>query len=193
MGDEDIRAAARAVARDGGDALAGLPVSAGEAARLGAAARAEYARRGSTPEALALQVRSFGANPRDPEAAGNLAFLLLRQRPPQPEAARQLALLAISLHGARFPEGRIEDWATLAIASALAGRERDASNAFLVTLSLAPNLDHQCQAAIAVYALYGDRLRAPVESMLQAASAGARGGSAPSCEWPRSLASSALR
>ena len=192
-GDDEIRAAARAVVRDGGDELAGMPVSARESERLGEAARAEYVRRGGTPEALALQVRSFGANPRDAEAAGNLAFLLLRQRPPQAEAARQLALLAISLHGARFPEGRIEDWATLAIASALAGRERDARNAFLVTLSLAPNLERQCQAALDVYAIYGERLRAPVEAMLQAASAAGRGSAAPSCEWPRALASSALR
>ena len=133
-GDDAIRAAAATIGRDGGDALAGLSVSAREAQRLGEAARAEYARRGGTPEALALQARAFGANPLDVEAAGNLAFLLLRQRPAQAEAARQLALHALTLRGARYPEGRIEDWATFAIASALAGRERDARNAFLVTL-----------------------------------------------------------
>jgi hypothetical protein len=180
--DEAVRAAADAIGRDGGDGLAGLPVAPRDAQRLGESARAEYARRGGTPEALDLQARAFGANPLDAEAAGNLAFLLLRQRPAQPEAARQLALHALTLHSAGHPEGRIEDWATFAIASALAGRERDARNAFLVTLALAPNLARHCQAALDVYALYGERLRAPVEAML--ASANADGGGAGACEWP---------
>ncbi|MEO5844805.1 MAG: hypothetical protein ABIQ33_08180, partial [Caldimonas sp.] len=74
-GDEEIRAAASAVGRDAGDALAGLSISVREAQRLGEAARAEYARRGGTAESLALQARAFGANPLDVEAAGNLAFL----------------------------------------------------------------------------------------------------------------------
>ena len=183
-GDDAIRAAAATVGRDGSDALAGLPVSAREAQRLGEAARAEYARRGGTPEALALQARAFGANPLDVEAAGNLAFLLLRQRPAQAEAARQLALHALTLRGGRYPEGRIEDWATFAIASALAGRERDARNAFLVTLALAPNLERQCKAALDVYAIYGERLRAPIEAMLQSANASGRANGSAFCEWP---------
>ncbi|MEO8313090.1 MAG: hypothetical protein ABI520_18105, partial [Caldimonas sp.] len=183
-GDDEIRAAAGAVGRDGGDTLAGVPISAREAQRFGDAARAEYARRGGTPEALALQARAFGANPLDVEAAGNLAFLLLRQRPAQAEAARQLALHALAVHGARYPEGRIEDWATLAIASALAGRERDARNAFLVVLALAPNVERQCKAALDVYALYGERLRAPVEAMLHSANASGRASGSSLCEWP---------
>jgi hypothetical protein len=183
-GDDAIRAAAATIGRDGNDALAGLSVSAREAQRLGEAARAEYARRGGTPEALALQARAFGANPLDVEAAGNLAFLLLRQRPAQAEAARQLAMHALTLHGARYPEGRIEDWATFAIASALAGRERDARNAFLVSLSLAPNLERHCKAALDVYAIYGERLRAPIEAMLQSANASGRANGSALCEWP---------
>ena len=184
VGDDQVRAAAATMGRDGSDALVGLPVSAREAQRLGEAARAEYARRGGTPEALALQARAFGANPLDVEAAGNLAFLLLRQRPAQAEAARQLALHALTLRAVRYPEGRIEDWATFAIASALAGRERDARNAFLVTLSLAPNLERQCKAALDVYALYGERLRAPIEAMLQSANASGRANGSAFCEWP---------
>jgi hypothetical protein len=182
--DDEVRAAAAAIGRDGIDALATLSIAAGEAQRLGEAARAEYARRGGTPEALALQARAFGANPIDAESAGNLAFLLLRQRPAQPEAARQLALYALGLHGARYPEGRIEDWASFAIASALVGRERDARNAFLVTLSLAPNLERHCKAALDVYAIYGERLRAPIEAMLQSANASGRANGSAFCEWP---------
>jgi|KBSSwiStaDraftv2_1062776.scaffolds.fasta_scaffold03921_9 hypothetical protein len=183
-GDAEIRAAAATVGRDGGDALAGIPVSSREAQRLGDAARAEYARRGGTPEALALQARAFGADPLDVEAAGNLAFLLLRQRPAQAEAARQLALHALTLHGTRYPEGRSEDWATFAIASALAGRERDARNALLVTLALATNIERQCKAALDVYAIYGEPLRAPVDAMLQAANVSGRANGSALCEWP---------
>ena len=182
VGDGAIRAAAGAVGRDAGDGLAALPVSTRDAQRLGEAARAEYGRRGGTAEALTLQARAFGANPLDADAVGNLAFLLLRQQPAQPEAARQLALHALTLHGPGHAEGRIEDWATFAIASALAGRERDARNAFLVTLALAPDLERHCQAALDVYALYGERLRAPVQAML--ASANAETGSSGACEWP---------
>jgi hypothetical protein len=182
--DETIRASAVAISRGPVDPLAGMTLRPQDAERLNDAARAEYARRGGTPEALMLQVRAFGADPLDAEIAGNLAFLLLRQRPAQPEAARQLALHALTLRGARNPEGRIEDWATLAIASALSGRERDARNAFLVTLALAPNLERQCKAALDVVALYGERLRAPVEAMLQSAQASARGQQSALCESP---------
>ena len=96
---------------------------------------------------------------------------------------RQLALHALTLRGGSSG-GRLEDWATFAIASALAGRERDASNAFLVVLALAPNLDQQCRAALDVYAIYGERLRAPIESMLRSASASARANGASWCDWP---------
>jgi hypothetical protein len=90
----------------------------------------------------------------------------------------------LTLNGARQPESRIEDWATLAIASALSGRERDSRNAFLVALALASNLERQCKAALDVYALYGERLRAPVEAMLQSASASGRSDAGPFCDGP---------
>jgi hypothetical protein len=184
LDDDEIRASAMAIARAPADPLAGLTLLPRDAQQLHDAARAEYARRGTTAEGLMLQVRAFGANPLDAEIAGNLAFLLLRQKPAQPEAARQLALHALTLRGPRNPEGRIEDWATFAIASALSGRERDARNALLVTLALAPNLDRHCKAALDVYGLYGERLRGPVETMLQTAHASARGRQASFCEWP---------
>ena len=120
--------------------------------------------------------RASAADAAAAEAAGNPL--------PGLEAARRLALHALTLHGSRFPQGRIEDWATLAIASALAGRERDASNAFLVSLALAPNLERQCKAALDVYALYGERLRAPIEAMLQSANASGRANGSAFCEWP---------
>ena len=181
--DDDIRASAAAVARSAGDPLGGMTLLPRDAQQLNDQARAEYARRGATPDVLMLQVRAFGANPMDAEVAGNLAFLLLRQRPAQAYAARQLALHALTLR-TRQAEARIEDWATFAIASALTGRERDARNALLVTLALAPNLERQCKAALDVVALYGERLRAPVEAMLQSAQSSRAGQQSAFCEWP---------
>ena len=182
--DDDLRASAAAVARSAGDPLAGMTLLPRDAQQLNDQARAEYARHGSTPDVLMLQVRAFGANPMDAEVAGNLAFLLLRQRPAQAEAARQLALHALTLRNTRQADARIEDWATFAIASALTGHERDARNALLVTLALAPNLERQCKAALDVVALYGERLRAPVEAMLQSAQSSRAGQQSAFCEYP---------
>jgi len=139
-------------------------------------------RRGDLAEAVALQTRAFGANPTDAEVVGSLAWLRLRQS--QPEAARRLALHALTLHDWKYPAGRIEDWNTFAIASALTGRERDARNGWLVALALGGSSERQCRAALDAYAMYGEALRSPVESMLQRASAPARATRSRLCEWP---------
>ena len=83
-----------------------------------------------------------------------------------------------------FPAGRIEDWTTLAIASALAGRERDARNALFVTLALSPSLDRQCRAATAAYLSHGERLKAPAEAMLARIRTWGRSQESPFCRWP---------
>ncbi|MDQ6628199.1 MAG: hypothetical protein M3Z29_07100, partial [Pseudomonadota bacterium] len=184
VGDGEVLETAAAIGRPAADAVTAMPVSARDAQQFNDAARVEYSRRGATPQALMLQVRAFGANPQDPDVVGNLAFLLLRQQPAQADAARRLALYALTLHGSRYPQGRVEDWATLAIASALSGRERDAKNALLVSLAVAPNLDRQCRAAMDTYTIYGERMRAPVEAMLYSAHASRRATQASACEWP---------
>ncbi len=166
------------------DPLTRIVVSPRDAQRLDDGARSEYTRRGPTPQGLSLQVQAFGANPLDAGVVGDLAFLLLQQRPAQAEAARQLALHALTLGNLSFPRGRPEDWNTLAIASALTGRDRDARNALRVGLALAPNLERYCQGAIALYSTYGERLRAPVEAVLHDASASAHAPPPLSCEWP---------
>ena len=132
-------------------------------------------RRGDMTEAVGLQTRAFGANPVDAEIVGSLAWLRLRQGPGQAEAARRLALHALTLHDWKHPSGRIEDWNTFAIASALTGRERDARNGWLVALALSGGSERQCRAAIDAYAIYGEALRGPVEAMLQRANATPRG------------------
>ena len=98
------------------------PAEAAEARRLNDEAIRAYWYRRNVAEAFELQMKAFGANPYDPEVAGNLAFLHLRVNPAQPEMARQLALHAIAVRGAQYPAGRLEDWNTYAVASALTGR-----------------------------------------------------------------------
>ena len=154
-----------------------------EARGLNDAARAAL-RRGDLGEAVALQTRAFGANPVDPEVVGGLAFMRLRQGTAQAEAARRLALHALTLHDWKHPAGRIEDWHTFAIASALSGHERDARNAWLVALALGTDTERECRAGMDAYALYGEPLRTPVEAMLYRANVAARSPRSRLCEWP---------
>jgi hypothetical protein len=125
-------------------------------------------------------LKAFGANPLDADIVSSLAFLSLKQRPPQADMARQMAIYSLSLHNARNPGGRIEDWTTLAIASALSGRDRDARNAWFISLALAPQPERQCWAAINAYAMNGERMRSSVEAMLYRAHRAGR--------WDRHLA-----
>ena len=186
--EDDLRSAARAIRLAPGDSQLEPGAAPAEARALNEAARTAFWRRGDLQTAVALQTRAFGANPLDAEVAGNLAFLRLKQQPQQPEAARQLALHALTTHDPRFPHGRIEDWTTLAITNSLTGRERDARNAWLVTLELAPQPERQCRAAVNAYAAYGERVRPAVEAMLfraHSAQSAHRGSERSAlCEWP---------
>ncbi|TMG98257.1 MAG: hypothetical protein E6H69_12015 [Betaproteobacteria bacterium] len=136
---------------------------------------------GRVSDALNIELSAFGANPRDPDIAAYLAFLHMKMNPAQPELARQLALYAIFVSGSRR-SARFGDWGTLAIASALAGREIDAARAFLVEVALTSNLDRTCQIALSAYAGFGERLRVPVYAMLDRIDSSDR--VSPYCEWP---------
>lgn len=182
--DDEIRNAASAIRRLPPEPTMEVGGSAHDARLLNEEARVAFSRRGAAQEALHLQTMAFGANPLDPEVVGNLAFLHLRQRPVQPDTARQLALHALTLHDAKTPHGRVQDWTTFAIASALSGRERDARNAWFVLIALAPDLGRQCRAAVNAYAMYGERLRAPVEAMLYRMHSSGRAERSALCEWP---------
>ena len=116
--DDEVRNAASAVRLAPEDPQIEIGVAANDARLLSEAAHVAFWRRSNVQEALSLQTRAFGANPLDPEVVGDLAFLLLKQHPPQADAARQLALHALTMRDAKHPNGRIEDWTTLAIASA---------------------------------------------------------------------------
>jgi hypothetical protein len=143
-------------------------------------------------EAIDLEMRAFGANPRDPDIASSLAMLHLRKRPAQPEIARQLVLHAIAVSGSRRST-RSEDWGTLAVASAMTGRETDAVRAYLVELALTDDVDRSCRVALGAYASFGDRLRVPVSAMLSRARSQARGYEYPSCAWPASWTTTLAR
>jgi hypothetical protein len=160
----------------------GAAFDAREAQRLDDAAQAAVRRDHDLAVALHLQTQAFGANPLDPEVAGNLALLHLNEPSPQAEPARQLALHALTLKDDRFPTGRIEDWTTLAIAAALTGRERDARNAWFVSMALTGDLQRQCDAAVHARATYGERVRPSVQAMLQRARSSAAYGR---CEIPQ--------
>jgi hypothetical protein len=157
-----------------------------EARRLHEEARQAYWSRRHLPEAFDLELKAFGANSNDPEIAGNLAFLHLKVHPMQPERSRQLALHAIGMRNAQYPTGRADDWMTFAIASALTGRQMDARHAFYATLALTRNLDRTCRIALGALATYGERMREPVEALLNRLHAQGRADDSPYCEWSSS-------
>jgi hypothetical protein len=152
-----------------------------------------YRVRRNVAEAFDLSLKAFGANPNDPEIAGYLAFLHLRLSPAQPETARQLALHAIAVRGSRFRTGRLEDWNTYAVASALTGREADARNAMYVTVALAGSVDRNCKAGLSAITHYGERVREPVEAMLYRIHTQGRAFESPYCAWPPSWAAGMRR
>ena len=182
----DVRNAAQAMRMAAPrPALPALIVHEAEARRLNEAARVAYWQDGDVGRAARLQARAFAANPFDSEIVGNLAFLRLRQEPPDAETARQLALHSLTLHDPRFPSGRIEDWTAFAIASALTGHDVDARNAWFASMALASDLQHQCSNAVRSESIYGDRLRPSVQAMLQRARSSAAYGRCEAVLAPR--------
>ena len=187
----DIRSAARGVHVAIDDTLFNVRIAPSEARRLNEAASSAFWSERNVRRALNLQARAFGANPLDREVAGNFAFYLLKQRPAQAELARQLALHALTVSDPQMPNTRVDDWTTFAIASALAGRQRDAANALYVTLALSESLDRPCRSALAAYASHGERMRAPTEAMLYRIRAWGRSEESSFCRWPPSWSASA--
>jgi hypothetical protein len=137
---------------------------------------------GRTSDALNLGLRAFAADPRDSNIAGFLAVLHLSVRPPQPETARQLALHALAFSGSRR-SARADDWDTLAIASALTGREVDATRALLVELAVTPDLHRSCETVQRAYVTFGERLRVPIQAMLARMRTQRRDSESPACAW----------
>jgi hypothetical protein len=155
-----------------------------EARRLHNQARAAFASGRNAREALDLQLRAFSANPRDPEIAGYLAVLYLKTTPPQPDLARQAALMALTARSSQFATTRMEDWQTFAVASALAGRDADAKNALFVTLALSNNVERTCVAGWNALASYGDLMRGPLDAMLYRVYMRGHSVDSPWCAYP---------
>jgi len=135
-------------------------------------------------EAFDLQLRAFGANPRDAEIAGNLAFLYLKLSPPQPEISRQVVLHAMALNSVQLHTTRADDWLTFAVANALIGRQDDATNALYVTIALTQDLERSCKAALGAMTGYGERLKQPVQAMMARIHSQGRDYESPFCSWP---------
>jgi hypothetical protein len=143
------------------------------------AARAAF-EAGRRDEAVELQYRALAANPRDPDLAGFLAFLHLYTSPVRAETARTLALQALAFSGTRRG-ARFEDWNTFAVASALTGRQADASRAYLLMLGLTGDAQRSCHAALRAQATFGDALRPPVEALAIRLRRDGRANEAPAC------------
>jgi hypothetical protein len=161
-------------------------IAGADARRLHDEAMRAYAARRVAADAIDLELRAFGANPYDAEIAGQLAHFYLKLSPPQPDRARELALHAIGTASSTYPRGRLDDWMTFAIASALTGRHADSTNALYVSVALARNDERVCRAALNALSAHGERLREPVESLLYRLHAQRRDDDSPSCGWPRS-------
>jgi len=162
----------------------GATVSPAVARQFDEAARRAYSEHRDINDVFGLQLRAFGANPSDPDIAGNLAFVYLKLSPPQPETARQVALHAMALRGTQLRTARPDDWTTFAIASALVGREDDARNALYVAVAVTGDLDLSCRAVLSSIASYGDPMRRPVRAMMERIHAYGRTRESPNCNWP---------
>ncbi|HUH93055.1 MAG TPA: hypothetical protein VL742_07905 [Casimicrobiaceae bacterium] len=155
-----------------------------EARRLHGQARSALASNRNVRRALDLELRAFAADPRDPEIAGGLAALYLKDTPSQPERARQLALVALTARSPTFATTRLEDWQTFAVASALSGHEADARNALYVTLALSANIERICVYGWDTLSSYGEPMRRPVEALLYRVHMRGRSVDSPWCAWP---------
>jgi Flp pilus assembly protein TadD len=163
------------------NAAAHVPTESRSLARsLNAQARAAWQRQ-DVQRALALQQRAFRANPNDPEVAGNLAYFYLKVQPAKPALARKLALYALAARGRGFPAGRMQDWGTLAVASALDGREADAVKAMYVMSTVTRDPERACRAAQLAVEQYGPAMRAPARAMMVRMKARGVTSHAPSC------------
>jgi hypothetical protein len=170
--------------------IAASDVSPAYAHLLHSNARQALASGRGAAHAANIELRAFGANPHDPEIAAYLAYLYLRADPVQPEMARELALHAIVVSGPRRST-RAGDWGVLAVASALTGRESDATRAMLVEVALTNDVDGTCRAALSAYSYFGERLRTPVQAMLTRVHALGGAYAYPSCAWPTFWATAA--
>lgn len=165
-------------------ATAAVDIAPAVATQLSEEARQAYVNERNVRRAVDLQLRAFGANPRDPEVAGNLAFLYLKASPAQPEVSRQLVLHAMALASLSRRSMRVDDWNTLAVASALTGREADAINAFYVVLALTRDLDRSCKDALSAVDAHGGSLIVPVQTMMVRIRQHGRSMESAYCSWP---------
>ena len=140
-----------------------------------------------------IELRAFGANPHDPEIAAYLAYLYLRADPVQPETARRArAACNRRQRPATFHARR--DWGVLAVASALTGREADATRALPRRGRTDQRSDATCRAALSAYSVLR-RAASAHRSQAMLSRVHALGGAYayPSCASPSFWANAARR
>lgn len=182
--DRDILAAAQAMRTRASGAPSAGTRNPALARRLNQAASQAFWDRSDAAEALRLQSMSFDANPADAEVAGNLAFFQLKQKPPQPQRARDAALQALTAPGSRNDTGRIEDWTSLAVAEALLGNQTNARAAFRVAAAMPGKLERTCRAALDATATYGEAVRPAASGLLEHVHRVGRSDASRYCQWP---------
>ncbi|MEP7207030.1 MAG: hypothetical protein ABI920_08825 [Casimicrobiaceae bacterium] len=133
--------------------------------------------------ALALERRAFAANPDDVEIAGNLAFYYLKQERPEARSARLLAIHALRGRVGQERAGRLEDWVSLGVASALTGEHGEAERAFAAGAKTATP-ERACRAALNAVASYGESVRHAATALISQVHAEGRSGGSPYCAWP---------
>ena len=159
------------------------------ARRLNDEAMQAYRVRRNVAEAFDLSLKAFGANPGDPEIAGNLAFLHLQAQPSRNRKRRGSSPCTRSRSGARDSARDGSRTGTRTRSRARwTGRDADARNAMYVTVALAGSVDRNCKAGLIAIAHYGDRVREPVEAMLYRIYTQGRAIESPYCAWPPSWA-----
>ncbi|MEO5701367.1 MAG: hypothetical protein ABIR61_12845 [Casimicrobiaceae bacterium] len=153
------------------------------ARRLNDAASRAFWTRQDPAAALELERRAFAANPDDVEIAGNLAFYYLKQERPEARSARLLAIHALRGRAGHERAGRLEDWVSLGVASALAGEHGEAERAFAAGAKAATP-ERACRAALNAVASYGETVRHAATALLAQVHAAGRSAGSPYCAWP---------
>jgi serine/threonine protein kinase len=112
-----------------------------------------------------VQAKALALDPRDREIAGNLAFYqALNQKF---DSAMGLAVYSLSLPRDVNRTGRPADWQLVASMLALKGFEKESQGAFFVGLAISGNLTGFCKSLLAQQADFGEKLKAPIDTVFQ--------------------------
>ncbi len=116
-------------------------------------------------QAITLQSKALALDPRDREIAGNLAFYQALNM--DFETALNLAIYSLSLPRDINRTGRPADWQLVASLLAIKGYEKESQGAYFVGLAISGNLSGFCNSLLAQQADFGEKLKAPIDTVFQ--------------------------